>query len=284
MPRHEDMGRPRRSPLRALVLAIACGWLLLVLSALVSPAVFAFGSVNLPKIPAGASSVCPPCLLTVSITLSPTATPTVTPTATPTGAATPTPGASPTATATATTAPNGGGGGGGGGGGQGGGGGPAGPNVTRVVYSQATVGTNDNSPLQGITPSAFGSNGLLLASTLSCVVAILGVIIAAIALLVLVRGGYGPFLKALLGGKRAGRKRAALAHSGVSPDWNTGNDRRQASGMQYRSPEGGYGSRGQGYAANSQSGYDSYSPPPGRSASRQVRQPAPNPRSRQDRR
>src|SRR5579859_5830111 len=275
MPRHEDMGQPRRSPLRALVLAVACGWLLLVLSILVSPAVFAFGSVSLPKIPAGASSVCSLCSPAVSATLPPTATPT----ATPTGAATPTPGASPTATATATatTAPNGGGG-------EGGGGGPAGPNVTRVVYSQATVGTNDNSPLQGITPSAFGSNGLLLASTLSCVVAILGVIIAAIALLVLVRGGYGPFLKALLGGKRAGRKRAALAHSGVSPDWNTGNDRRQASGMQYRSPEGGYGSRGQGYAANSQSGYDSYSPPPGRSASRQVRQPAPNPRSRQDRR
>src|SRR5579859_5459712 len=276
MPRHEDMGRPRRSPLRALVLAIACGWLLLVLSALVSPAVFAFGSVSLPKIPSAATSICLPCTPTVPATLPPTATPT--------GAATPTPGASPTATATATTAPNGGGGGGGGGGGQGGGGGPAGPNVTRVVYSQATVGTNDNSPLQGITPSAFGSNGLLLASTLSCVVAILGVIIAAIALLVLVRGGYGPFLKAMLGGKRAGRKRAALAHSGVSPDWNTGNDRRQASGMQYRSPEGGYGSRDQGYAANSQSGYDNYSQPPGRSASRQVRQPAPNPRSRQDRR
>src|SRR5579859_1776258 len=278
MPRHEDMGRPRRSPLRALALAIACGWLLLVLSVLVSPAVFAFGSVNLPKIPSAATSICLPCTPTVPATIPLT----VTPATTPTGAATPTPGASPTATATATTPP--GGGGGGGGGGQGGGGGPAGPNVTRVVYSQATVGANDNSPLQGITPSAFGSNGLLLASTLSCVVAILGVIIAAIALLVLVRGGYGPFLKALLGGKRAGRKRAALAHSGVSPDWNTGNDRRQASGMQYRSPEGGYGSRGQGYAANSQSGYDSYSPPPGRSASRQVRQPAPNPRSRQDRR
>ncbi|MFI5274979.1 MAG: hypothetical protein ACHQ4H_18265, partial [Ktedonobacterales bacterium] len=36
---------------------------------------------------------------------------------------------------------------------------------------------------------------------------LLGILIAAIALIVLMRGGYGPFLKALLRGKRAGRRR-----------------------------------------------------------------------------
>src|SRR5579872_5882427 len=234
MPRHNDTGPSRRSPLRALVLAIACGWLLLVLSILVSPAVFAFGSVQLPKVPAASPSGPTGCIGNCPTNTPSTVPPTNTPTVTPAGTATATPRTSPTATAT--TPPGGGGGGGGGQGG--GGGGPAGPNVTRVVFSQPTVGASDNGPLQGLTPSAFGSNGLLLASTLGCVVAVLGIIIAAIALLVLVRGGYGPFLKALLRGKRADRKRGDRAEAGSAAGWSNSQGSRQGPGMGYSSGAG----------------------------------------------
>lgn len=274
MLRHNDTGPSRRSPLRALVLATACGWLLLMLSILVSPAVFAFGPVNTNSAP----------LAPTSPTSAPTATPTPTntpgprSTATPTITPTATPQSSPTATA---TTPPGGGGGGGGGDQGGGGGGPAGPNVTRVVFSQPTVGSSDSGPLQGLTPSAFGSNGLLLASTLGCVVATLGIIIAAIALLVLVRGGYGPFLKALLRGKRAGRKRDDRAEAGSASGWSSG----QGPGMGY--PSGAsYAPRGQEYSTGFRDGYDDeYAPPPARSSSRQgypARPSAPNPRGRQN--
>lgn len=287
MPRHSVPGRQRRSALRSLILALACGWLLLVLSVLVSSPVLAFMTLQTTYAAPYASNTSP-----TNTPVPPTNTPvlatsTPTPTSGPSVTSTPssTPNASPTvaSTATATSAPSNGGGGGGGGGGQGGGGGPAGPNVTRVVYSQPTVGVSDNGPLQGLSPSAFGSNGLLLASTLSCVVALLGVIIAAIALLVLMRGGYGPFLKALLRGKRAGRKRGKQAKAGVAPGWNTS----ASSGAGYPG-EAGYAPRGQGYRSgfhDSYDGYDDgYTPPPARSASRQARSPAPNARSRQGRR
>ncbi|MGH2515516.1 MAG: hypothetical protein ACRDHP_07655, partial [Ktedonobacterales bacterium] len=244
MPRHTDTNPPRRLPVRAIMLAIACGWLLLTLSVLVSPAVFAFG----PAQSASAPAISSPTHTATPTDTPPQSTPTPTPTATVAGTTTPstTPSVSPP-TATATTAPAGGGGGGGGNGG--GGGGPAGPNVTRVVFSQPTFGANDNSPLQGLTPSAFGSNGLLLASTLSCVVALLGVIIAAIALLVLVRGGYGPYLKALLRGKRAGRKRGKggeQAESAATPAWNASQNARPAAAGNYPG-QGGYAPGGQGY-------------------------------------
>ena len=71
--------------------------------------------------------------------------------------------------------------------------------------AQPTVGAGANGVGGVLDPAAFGSNGLLLAASMSCVVAILGLIIAVVALYVLLHGGYGPFLRALLLGKRAGK-------------------------------------------------------------------------------
>ncbi|HEU5440274.1 MAG TPA: hypothetical protein VFU88_13370 [Ktedonobacterales bacterium] len=141
-------------------------------------------------------------------TATPTNTPGPPPTKTP--AASPSPSGSPTATTqpTATTPPDNGGGGGGGGGGD------VGPQPTKVVFSQPTAGAGSGSPLGGLSPTTFGSNGLLLATTSSCIVSLLGLIIAAIALTVLLRGGYGPFLRALLHGRRAGLARGQATASG----------------------------------------------------------------------
>src|SRR5258708_2330405 len=98
---------------------------------------------------------------------------------------------------------------------------------TKVVLSQPTFGSGGDGSQQGFSPAAFGSNGLLFATTMSCVVALLGLIVAVVSIRILVRGGYGPFLRALLRGKRAGRKRGAKgraaarsAGSGRDLGWN----------------------------------------------------------------
>ncbi|MGO8947614.1 MAG: hypothetical protein ACLQUY_08120 [Ktedonobacterales bacterium] len=80
--------------------------------------------------------------------------------------------------------------------------GTTGPQPTKVVLTQPTVGNGSGSSLQGLSPSNFGTNGLLVATTLGCVVGLLGVVIGAFALRALVRSGYGPFLRALLRGDR----------------------------------------------------------------------------------
>jgi hypothetical protein len=94
-----------------------------------------------------------------------------------------------------------------------------------VVLSQPTFGSGGDGSAQGFSPAAFGSNGLLFATTLSCVVALLGLVVAIVALRILVRDGYGPFLRALLRGKRAGRKRgarvtAAARWDDADPRWD----------------------------------------------------------------
>ena len=119
----------------------------------------------------------------------PTAVPTDTPTAVPTAAPT-----SSVATAPATAAPvdttNATGSGGGSGGAQ----------PTTVVLSQPTVSSSSGGPSQVASSSNFGTNGLVIATLLGCVVALLGVIVGAFALRALVRSGYGPFLRALVRG------------------------------------------------------------------------------------
>jgi len=135
----------------------------------------------------------------------PTATPTAThtfrrtPTPTSTAAQTVTPGATATSTPAAT------GGGGGGGGVPNDGGDNSGPQPTKVVLSQPTIGAVDNGPLGGLDTTSNGANGVWIASLFGCFSAILGILVAAIALSVLVRGGYGPFLRALALGSRANR-------------------------------------------------------------------------------
>jgi hypothetical protein len=80
--------------------------------------------------------------------------------------------------------------------------GPTSPQSTKVVLSQPTVSNGSSNPLQGLSPSNFGTNGLLVATTLGCIVGLLGIAIGGIALYVLVQSGYGPFLRALALGNR----------------------------------------------------------------------------------
>lgn len=146
----------------------------------------------------------------VTDTPTPTATRTRRPTPTPTAATT----ATTTTTPTATTAPvnNGNGGGGAGTGGDT----PNGPQPTKVVLSQPTIGASDGGPLGGINATSNGANGVLIASLFGCVTMILGILVAAVALSVLVRGGYGPFLRALALGKRASSQTKGSADAVLS--------------------------------------------------------------------
>ena len=192
---------------RALVLLVAGVWLALAglaLSSGASRAVAApFVALTSPFTSSPSDSPSP----------SPSESPSPTPTDTPHPGGTPTPSLTPsttptttatsTATATATVAPpvatNPG---------------DIGPQPTKVVSQLPSSDSGGGGSLGGLTPGAFGSNGLLLATTSSCIVGLLGLLIAAIALAVLLRGGYGPFLKALLRGKRAGQKRDKGAAKG----------------------------------------------------------------------
>ena len=196
------------------------------------------------------------CLPTVTVTplptCSPTATPTTqttkTPTVTPTSTGSATPSASVTITATdAPTATTGSVGGGdpndlGSGSGQ----------ATKVVLAQPTYGASSDSSGQGISVASFGSNGLLFASLMSCIVGILGIVVAVIAVRILRRDGYGPFLRALLLGKRANRQSPSKGAVAAS---NAGNVRRAAWNTD---DEGGISGEGQSF-----SGYGTRAPPSG---------------------
>lgn len=211
----------------------------------------------------------------------PTAAPTQAPptaTDTPVPADTPTDTPVPTDTPTDTPAPvdNGGGAGGGGGGGGGGSGGggdasggsstTAGPEVTRVVLSQPTVAVGNDNAVPGLAGATFGSNGLLLATTMSCVVGLLGLTVAGIALVVLMRKGYGPFLRALLRGKRAGKTRDRDGADDVS-GWNTP-DARTATDRNGRTGRGEYLPNAYAPNSNARNGQGSASRRPPASGSR----------------
>lgn len=147
-------------------------------------------------------------------------------TPTPTDSTTPTVGGTATTEPTATTAPSGGGGGGnvndpGSGSSQ----------STKVVLAQPTYGGGSDSSGAGFSVAAVGSNGLLFASVISCIVGILGIVVAVIAIQILRRDGYGPFLRALLLGKRANgaaKPKSAVAASGAAnlrrAAWSTDDD------------------------------------------------------------
>ena len=185
--------------------------------------------------------------------LTPTLTPTVetTPTEAPTATSVPTAVATATAPSipTATSAGNGGNGAAGGTTN----GPPTGPQQTEVALSQPTV-EGGSSPLGGISSSTFGANGLLIATTLACVVAVLGIAVGAIAFYALVQNGYGPFLRALAlganGRKRrksgtddAGRGKARGATGDVrtrrsGSGWNTADDRRARPSVSRRDRDG----------------------------------------------
>ncbi|HKV85856.1 MAG TPA: hypothetical protein VJN88_14985 [Ktedonobacterales bacterium] len=87
------------------------------------------------------------------------------------------------------------------------------PQPTKVNFAQPTVGLSANSAQANAT-GGVTSSGLLIAALMSCGVMILGVVIAGIALSMLLRGGYGPFLRALLPfSKRRWKKRQQREHA-----------------------------------------------------------------------
>jgi len=197
MPGQRRPGNDQRARIqRAVVMLIAAGWLLALVIAAGGSVVSAAGSSAL-VLPA----TTPPttgATATPTATATDTATATATATASASASATATTEASATATSPAAATdtpppdqgifnPN------------------TGPQPTKVVFAQPTVGAGASGAGGVLDPAAFGSNGLLLAASMSCVVAILGLVIAVVALYVLLHGGYGPFLRALLLGKRAGK-------------------------------------------------------------------------------
>jgi hypothetical protein len=191
------------------------------------------------------------CTATPTATNTPIKLPTLTPTI---GLTTPTASVTTTATVapTATTATGGGGGGGGGNPNDPGSGGQA----TKVVLAQPTYGASTDTSGEGISVASFGSNGLLFASLMSCIVGLLGIVVAVIAVRILRRDGYGPFLRALLLGKRADRQpraEGAVAASNAGnarrAAWNTedvddlSGERQSYSGYGTRAPPSGAGRR-----------------------------------------
>jgi hypothetical protein len=181
---------------RALLLLVTGVWLALAGLALSGAAASAAAS-PLTSFAGPASTVTPtPGTATPTPTYTPHPGATATPSVSPTVTVTTTPSVTPTSPPpTPTDTPYGGGG-------------DIGPQPTKVVSQLPSAGGGGGGTFGGLSPGAIGSNGLLLATTSSCIVSLLGLLIAAIALSVLLRGGYGPFLKALLRGKRAGRKGA----------------------------------------------------------------------------
>ncbi len=292
-PTSQTRARRRRAG-RALVLAIAAGWLLAAAFALAagstqsvaaSPDTHssqALASSNTPGAPNTPTSGPPTATSTSAAVASPTATSAAsTPSATVTGTAT------DVATATATAAPppvtTGGG--------SYQGGGTTGPQPTRVVFTQPTVGSDGGGPLQGLSSSAFASNGLLIATTLSCVAAVLGIIIAAVALSVLIRGGYGPFLKSLWRGRRGSRRghgpRQPHGASHADVGWGDGTldarmdgmrggsrsgrgggpgDMGMDGGLSARVPDGGRRAPDRVRSAPSSAGWSNREPRPGRNS------------------
>ncbi len=278
----QPSGQPARRA-RPLVLLLAAGWLALMLLVCVGASAVGIASASPPLgnptsscTPTPPATACPtPSDTPTNTPTAATATSTISATATPTGT-----GSTPTVTATDTPTATGGQTGGGytSDGNQNGGAQP-----TKVVLAQPTVSSGSDSPLGSLSPGAISSNGLLLATSLSCVVAILGLIVAVIAMSRLINGGYGPFLKVLVLGKRAGGPRGkagavadAYGDGGDHGDWGSsgayeydGSAEYAAQHARVRSRNGnaGNGSPSSGYRNGNgrQDGYEGpRSGPPGR--------------------
>ena len=85
---------------------------------------------------------------------------------------------------------------------------------TQIDLSQPTVGASSAPAAVPVTTS-LGSNGLTIAVILSCLTGVFGLILGSVALSALLRGGYGPFLRALLpGGRRGGRGSSRAQRNG----------------------------------------------------------------------
>ena len=171
----------RRRLLRAGLVALAAGWLLLVLALTIGSGQALAQPIVMGNLPASPPTNTPPT--------GPTATPTNTPTsmpatATPTTQATATPvPAAPTPTDTPAAQP------------------------TRAVFSEPTLGTTSGSGPAGFSPENLASYGLVISTVLGCVLGVVGLIALAFTGLTLSSDGWGPLIKAVLLGNRRGRRR-----------------------------------------------------------------------------
>jgi hypothetical protein len=189
---------------RALSIMAALAWCLLAVY-------LAFGN---PSAPLASAHQALPDTPTNTPTLPSTATDAPTSATTPTAAATATgspqatatkSATTPTAAATATTAS-----GGGNDNGNSNGGGPVGPQPTRVNLGQPAVGSSDSGGgISGFSPTQLTSNGLIIFTTLGCLLGVGGIAALAIGSISLVSDGWGPLLVVLLLGNRRGRRRFA---------------------------------------------------------------------------
>jgi hypothetical protein len=68
------------------------------------------------------------------------------------------------------------------------------------------VGASARFDSPGITGAPDGPNGLVIATITGCITGLVALITTVIAFTVLRRGGYGPFLRTLLLGKRAAKR------------------------------------------------------------------------------
>lgn len=103
------------------------------------------------------------------------------------------------------------------------GGGSTAPQPTKVNFAQPTIGLSATSA-QANSTGGVTSSGLLIAALMSCGVMILGVVIAGIALSMLLRGGYGPFLRALLPFSKRRWKKQQQRESAADPYDDGGRD------------------------------------------------------------
>jgi hypothetical protein len=89
----------------------------------------------------------------------------------------------------------------------------AGPQPTRVNFSQPTVGASTRFDSPGITGAPGGPNGLVIATITGCITGLIALITTVIAFTVLRRGGYAPFLRLLLLGNRLGMRGQSRARA-----------------------------------------------------------------------
>src|SRR5487761_1914413 len=116
---------------------------------------------------------------------------------------------------------------------------PALPADTPTPFTVPTISAGSSGV---VTPAAPPTAGVTLAYTLTCVTTIIGLIITVVTLAIMLRGGYGPFLRALFfGGKRRGKKHADEAVSEDDGAW----ERQAAARRSATRSRGGSRSRGE---------------------------------------
>jgi hypothetical protein len=75
------------------------------------------------------------------------------------------------------------------------------------VFSQPTLGATSGSGPAGVSPDNLASYGLVVFTTLGCILGVVGLIAVAFTGLTLSSDGWGPLIKAVLLGNRRGKRR-----------------------------------------------------------------------------